>query len=177
MSGPGQEPPVIYLKAGEMHFSEHSVVVLTVLGSCLSVTMFHRKSAISAVCHGFLPECRGRQSCDDGCIERFKYVDCSIRKMLKLFDRRDVKRCELEIKVFGGADMFETEPNGRGTFSVGKLNISTAKKILEQEGMRIVSMDVGGTRGRKLYFHTRTGEVLLKRLQPRVILAGNGAGK
>lgn len=177
MSKPEQELPVIYLKAGEMHFSEQSVAVLTVLGSCLSVTMFHRKLAIGAVCHGFLPQCRGRQSCDDGCREGFKFVDCSIRKMLKLFDRFDVKRCELEVKVFGGADMFDTAPNGRGTFSVGKLNITTATKILEQEGLSIVSMDVGGTRGRKLYFHTRTGEVLLKRLQPRVILAGNGVGK
>jgi chemotaxis protein CheD len=97
--------------------------------------------------------------------------------MLKLFDRFDVKRRELEVKVFGGADMFDAARNGRATFSVGKLNISTAKKIIEQEGLSIVSMDVGGTQGRKLYFHTQTGEVLLKRLQPRVILPGNGAGK
>lgn len=174
MSEPEQELPVIYLKAGEMHFSKRSVVVLTVLGSCLSVTMFHRKLAMGAICHGFLPQCRGRTLCDDGCNERFTYVDCAIRKMLTLFDRFDVKRCELEVKVFGGADMFDSARNGRGIYSIGKLNITTASKILEQEGLNIVSMDVGGTRGRKLYFHTRTGEVLLKRLQPRVILAGNG---
>jgi chemotaxis protein CheD len=177
MSEPAKELPVIYLKAGEMHFSERSAVVLTVLGSCLSVTMFHRKLAMGAVCHGFMPQCRGGQSCDDGCKDGFTYVDCSIRKMLMLFDHFGVKRGELEIKVFGGADMFDTARNGRGTFSVGKQNITTATKILEQEGLNIVSMDVGGTRGRKLYFHTRTGEVLLKRLQPRVILASNGVGK
>ena len=177
MSEPGREQPVIYLRAGEMHFSEQPVVVSTVLGSCLSVTMFHRKLAIGAVCHGFLPQCRSRRACDDGCIEKFKYVDCSIRKMLTLFDGLDVKRRELEVKVFGGADMFDTARNGRATFSIGKLNITTAKKIIEQEGLSIVSMDVGGTRGRKLYFHTQTGEVLLKRLQPCVILASNGVGK
>jgi chemotaxis protein CheD len=107
-------------------------------------------------------------------MEGFKYVDCSIRKMLKLFDRFDVKRRELEIKVFGGADMLDTARNGRGAFSVGKLNITTATMILEQEGLSIVSMDVGGRWGRKLYFHTRTGEVLLKRLQPNIVLAGDG---
>jgi chemotaxis protein CheD len=173
MREPEQELPVIYLKAGEMHFSEQSVVVLTVLGSCLSVTMFHRKLAMGAICHGFLPQCRGRKSCDDGCIEGFTYVDCAIRKMLTQFDRFDVKRCELEVKVFGGADMFDAVRDGKKTFSIGKLNISTASKVLEQEGLSVISMDVGGTRGRKIYFHTRTGEVLLKRLQPRVILAGN----
>jgi chemotaxis protein CheD len=166
--------PVIYLKAGEMHFSRRSFVVLTVLGSCLSVTMFHRKTTMGAICHGFLPQCRGRLLCDDGCVKGFTYVDCAIRKMLTLFDRFDVKRCELEVKVFGGADMFDSARNGRDRYSIGKLNITTASKILEQESLNIVSIDVGGTQGRKLYFHTRTGEVLLKRLQPSVILAGNG---
>jgi chemotaxis receptor (MCP) glutamine deamidase CheD len=32
-------------------------------------------------------------------------------------------------------------------------------------------MDVGGAQGRKLFFNTATGEVLLKRLQPGVIVA------
>ena len=73
--------------------------------------------------------------------------------------------------------MFDTAKNGRATFSIGKLNITTAQKIIEQEGLSIVSMDVGGTRGRKLYFHTRTGKVLIKRLEPCVIMAGDGAGK
>ena len=177
MSEPRWKQPVVYLRAGEMHFSEKPVVVSTVLGSCLSITMFHRKLAIGAVCHGFLPQCRSRQACDDGCIEKFKYVDCSIQKMLKLFDRLDVKRRELEVKVFGGADMFATAKNGRATFSVGKLNITTAEKIIEQEGLSIVSMDVGGTRGRKLYFHTRTGKVLIKHLEPCVIMASIGVGK
>ncbi len=47
-----------------------------------------------------------------------------------------------------------------------------AMQALEKESLSILSIDVGGTTGRKLYFNTRTGEVLLKRLQPRVILAG-----
>ncbi len=176
MKGPERELPVIYLKAGEMLFPEQSAVVLTVLGSCLSVTMFHRKLAMGAICHGILPQCRGRQSCNDGCREGFKYVDCSIRKMLRLFDRLDVKRSDLEVKVFGGADMFDAAGNGKATFSVGKLNITTAKNILDREGLGITSLDVGGTWGRKLYFHPRTGEVLLKRLRPRMILAGDGTG-
>jgi len=176
MNEPKEGLPFIYLKAGEIHFSEYAAVVSTVLGSCLSVTMFNRKLAIGAIFHGFLPQCRVGQSCSNGCTEGFKYVDCSIRKMVKLFDRLDANRRNLEVKVFGGADMFDAARNGRGAFSVGRMNITTAMAILEKEGLNIVSMDVGGTQGRKLYFDTRTGEVLLKRLQPRVILANAGAG-
>jgi chemotaxis protein CheD len=48
---------------------------------------------------------------------------------------------------------------------------------LKKEGLSILSLDVGGATGRKLFFNTHTGEVLLKRLQPRVILASTQAKK
>ena len=52
--------PVIYLKSGEIYFTEEPVIVLTVLGSCVSVTLFHRRLGYSAICHGLLPRCRAR---------------------------------------------------------------------------------------------------------------------
>jgi chemotaxis receptor (MCP) glutamine deamidase CheD len=38
----------------------------------------------------------------------------------------------------------------------------------------VLARDVGGTRGRKIFFNTETGEVLLKRLQPNVTLVEEG---
>ncbi len=77
---------VIYLKSGELHFSEKPSSVMTVLGSCLSVTMFHRKARVGAICHGLLPKCRERALCGRPCAEQAKYVECAILMMVKLFD-------------------------------------------------------------------------------------------
>jgi chemotaxis protein CheD len=164
--------PAIYLKSGEIHFSEQSASVYTVLGSCVAVTMFHRRLRIGAICHGFLPECLEKGQCGGECPEPGKYVDCAIQWMTKRFKQQRVSLHEIEIKVFGGADTFSAGPGGSGGICIGKRNAAMALQALEKEGLSILSLDVGGTTGRKLFFNTHTGEVLLKRLQPRVILAG-----
>ncbi len=171
MNSSSHDLPVIYLKTGELYFSEQPATVITVLGSCLAVTLFHRRTGTGAICHGLMPECRERAGCSSECREPGKYVECAIQWMVNRFRRKQVMLRETEVKVFGGSDMFDAARNGKGGIPVGKLNITMAMKRLELEGLHILSIDVGGAQGRKLFFDTGTGEVLLKRLPPRVILA------
>jgi chemotaxis protein CheD len=150
---------------GEMHFSGEPAVIVTVLGSCLSITMFSRRRGLGGICHGLLPKCgRQKKDCHGECLEGFKYVDCSIRRMVKLFDRHKVRRSEIEVKCFGGADMFARIIERPGVVSIGKQNAMTAEQILTSEGLKPQVVDVGGLQGRKIFFNTNTGEVLLKRL-------------
>ena len=44
------------------------------------------------------------------------------------------------------------------------MNCLTACKVAAEEGLTIAASDLGGTRGRRIHFHTGTGEVLLHRL-------------
>ena len=48
--------------------------------------------------------------------------------------------------------------------NVGKQNIRAALDSMERERIAVAALDVGGGRGRKLFFNTQTGGVLLKRL-------------
>jgi len=164
MSGKTVKLPQVYLKPGEMHFSEDPCVVVTVLGSCLSVTMYHRKRRLGGICHGLLPQCTDKTSCGGACGGGFKYVDCSIRRMVQLFDKHKVRRSEIEVKCFGGSDMFARPIERNHIASIGNQNIAAADEIFRKEGLRVHAIDVGGYQGRKIYFHTHTGDVLLKRL-------------
>jgi chemotaxis protein CheD len=155
---------VIRLRAGEMHYSDAPSLVITVLGSCLSVTMHIPRLGIGGICHGLLPACTGRKGCSGRCGEGFKYVDCSIRQMIGMFIKAGAKRSEIEVKYFGGADMFTRKIEKQGVISVGRQNIMSAEAVLKRAGLRIAKQDAGGLRGRKIYFFTHTGEVLLKRL-------------
>lgn len=170
-----QELPVIYLKAGEVHVSRKPALVLTVLGSCLSVTMFHRRLSIGAICHGLLPQCRDMAECMAGCLDGTKYVDCSIHRMAKHFRGLGALPREIEVKVFGGADMFGGRGAGKAGICVGMQNSKKALEIIEKEGLRVSSKDLGGAQGRKIFFNTATGEVLLKRLPSNVVPADDGA--
>lgn len=158
-------PEHVYLKPGEIYFSDGPAVITTLLGSCVSVTMYSRRVGAGAICHGLLPTCKGRKpcECDNFCCEGMRYVDCSIMRMLGWFEQNGVERKEIEVKVFGGSDMLRgNESSTKAT--VGQQNISIAFQVIEKENLVVSASDVGGLRGRKIYFSTHTGEVLLKRL-------------
>ena len=164
MSAVIKELPMVHLKIGEMRFSDQPMLVVTVLGSCLSVTFYSRRLAIGGICHGIYPSCPRAAGCHGDCAEKFRYVDCSIRQMVKLFGRFGCSRGEIEVKCFGGADIYMKPLDTPGLISVGRQNIAVAEAAFRSEGLTPAARDVGGPQGRKLFFYTHTGEVLLKRL-------------
>ena len=155
------------LKPGEILSSGKPSVVTTVLGSCVSVTMHHTASVFGAICHCMLPKCAERKKCvkEPECREWPKYVECTIRHMIKKLDELNILRSEVVVKLFGGAEMLDrTGPNNGHTKTVGAENVRVAKKILAKEGPGIAVADTGGIIGRKIFFLTHTGEIYLKRL-------------
>jgi chemotaxis protein CheD len=157
--------PVIYLKPGEIYIAQEPAVVQTVLGSCVSVTIHNRKSGTGMISHSLLPSCKERGVCGRVCTEEHKYVECSLRHMIRNLDAINTRHRDIEIKVFGGADMFTSDTKKSSHLTVGKQNVEAALKILKNEGLNVSVSDVGGLQGRKICFYTHTGEVLLKRLR------------
>ena len=141
--------------------SPEPMLITTLLGSCVAVTMFNPRLRLGAICHALLPSCRRDQSCSH--LETGKYVECAVAFMLGQLNARGVLNGEVEAKLFGGSDMFDTVEGGR--FSVGRQNMEMALRTLEEASVRVVTRDLGGARGRKIIFHTHTGEVFLKRMR------------
>ena len=160
--------PMLFLRPGEFFFGETPTLVTTVLGSCISVTMYVPALGIGSICHGLLPTCKGRKqrqcNCGDRCPEGFRFVECSIWRMLEEYMQRGISPKGLQVKLFGGADMFPASEPQRCGKTIGHQNISVALEVIEGEGLVLAAADVGGSRGRKIMFNTATGEVLLKRL-------------
>jgi chemotaxis protein CheD len=144
----------IYLHPGEMCFCDRPTRVETVLGSCVSITMWNARLQIGCICHAVLPRQRGAD-------DPFKYVDSSIQFMLRALEKHSSRRGDLEVKLFGGASMRLPSPNHK---SVGSQNIDMATTVLRDEGITVRISDTGGTSGRKLLFYTGTGEVFVKRI-------------
>ncbi len=159
--------PTLYLKPGEFVISDEPAVITTVLGSCVSVTMFSPRLRIGAICHGLLPQCRDVGPCNNECGKGFRYVDCSVRLMLTEFRRRGIANAEIEAKLFGGADMFAPQEIRPGNITVGRQNIEAAFRICEQERIQVLKSDTGGMYSRKIIFHIHTGDVYLKRTKAK----------
>jgi chemotaxis protein CheD len=149
----------IYLKPGEVVVAREPVLVSTVLGSCVAVTMFSPTRGVGAICHAMLPDNAGREY-------DLRYVDTALKHIYK-----KVNECgagsNLVIKLFGGARVLDVGENGSPGRTVGEQNVAKALEVLELLGLKVNSADTGGEVGRKLFFCTRDGDVYLRRMRHR----------
>lgn len=152
--------PTVYLHPGELVVCREPMKVITVLGSCVSVTLFSRRLGMSAICHGTMPRCKAIKQCTELCIDAFKFMDCAIQHMLRSFREAGAQKGDIVVKVFGGADTLMSKTSN----TIGSQNIKVTLDILGREGLGVAAADVGDNFGRKLIFISATGDVYLKRL-------------
>jgi len=158
--------PTIYLHPGELVICREPMKVITVLGSCVSVTLFSRRLGMSAICHGTMPRCRSIKQCTELCVDAFKFMDCAILHMLRNFRDAGAQNRDIEVKVFGGADTLMSKSSN----TIGSQNIKVTLDILGREGLGVAAADVGDNFGRKLIFISDKGDVYLKRLNKATYL-------
>lgn len=152
--------PHEYLLVGQGGVYRTPTVVQTVLGSCVSVTMYSAKYRWGGIFHALLPRI-GDFSRAASRGECYRFVDASIHELLREFAKAGIYPDSLECKVFGGASPLHQNCDA----SAGSRNVDAAMETLAREGAKVSASSVGGNVGRKLFFRTDTGLVLQKRFQ------------
>lgn len=153
----------IYLQPGELYLAREPAIIRTILGSCIGITFWSAKLRVGALCHPLMPVCPTDLTAEKRLVIGCHYVDFSVRQLSWQFDQLDVSRSELQVKIFGGADMMSNGSKRPAPSAIGRQNSETAIEVLEAEGFKIIASSLGGTLGRNLQFHTGTGEVVLHR--------------
>ena len=166
MAAPKDTLPQVYVQPGESHLVSEPSILRTLLGSCVGVTFWSPRLGAGALCHGVLPRCPRVWPPGFKPSDGHRYVDFSIRYLGQQFDALGASRNELVVKLFGGADVLHVAETRRHRPTVGALNCTAAIEVLAEEGLTVSASDLGGIRGRRIHFHTGTGEVLLYRLNP-----------
>jgi chemotaxis protein CheD len=156
------ELPEIYLQPGEAHFTRQPSIIRTILGSCVGVTFWSARLGAGALCHALLPRCPRSALAGLSFADGRRYVDFAICDLARQFDKLGVPRSEVEVKVFGGADVLPVPASGPLRPTVGRQNCETAVEVLQAEGFRVAASSLGGNSGRSIQFYTGTGEVRLR---------------
>lgn len=154
------ERAVVYLLPGEAHVAREPSILKTVLGSCVGVTFWSTRYGVGALCHGVLPKCPKAAPAS----ERFRYVDSAIRDLVAKFESLGIPRKEVNVKVFGGADVLTVHSRSYRRPTVGRQNWLMALEVLQEENLCPTASDLGGSAGRAIQFDTATGEVMVRRL-------------
>ena len=164
-----------YLKPGEVLLTTEPSLITTVLGSCLSVTMRHKASGMSIICHAVMPARADAREEIKG--NAFLYVDSSLQWMIDRYAEKGIRMRDIEVKMFGGAALFQDPASLQRDASVGQKNIDAATAFLKKHRINLAAWNVGGSRRRKLIFNTETGEVLAKFITKAEISLINCGGK
>ena len=150
----------VYLKPGDVYVSRTPALVSTVLGSCVSVTLYSVEARIGAMCHALLPS----GSLDDG----FRYVDSTVEYLYDKLKIINGRSGGFEAKLFGGADVLNPVGRLSGVPSVGRQNVAVALQVIKKLGIELIASDTGGDRGRKIFFYSNTGEVFLRQVKKSI---------
>jgi chemotaxis protein CheD len=154
--------PEIYLQPGEVYLALQPAVLRTLLGSCVGVTFWSARYGAGALCHALLPWCPKNAPSGLTLAAGRRYVDFVIRDLARQFDQLGAPRSEIQVKLFGGADVLPISSTGPLRPTVGRQNCEAATEVLRAEGFDVIASSLGGTCGRNIQFHTGTGEVRLR---------------
>ena len=145
----------VVLKAGEFHFGGGHTRISTLLGSCVSITLWHPRKRIGGMCHYMLTERKRRiDAPPDG-----RYASEAFELFLQHVARERTQPSEYQAKLFGGANMFGETTGER--LDIGARNIAYGLELLASRHIAIVSRHVGGNGRRKLHFDLWSGDVWL----------------
>ena len=142
---------------GEYYVTDRDMLLVTVLGSCVSACIRDPKLGIAGMNHFMLPE--GRDG--DGVLSASARYGTSamellINQLLKIGARRNA----LEAKVFGGGNVLP----GLTLSNVGERNAAFVLEYLATERIAVAARDLGGLHPRKIYQFAHTGRVRVKQL-------------
>ena len=150
----------IFLNPGDYAFGDAQTRIRTILGSCVAVTFWHPGLRIGAMCHYLLPT----RSPSQGGVPGGKYADDVIPIIGAHFLEMNLHPSTLEVKMFGGSNMFPGLTLGQ-SLNIGTKNIHVGLTILTRSGFNIVNYDLAGGTNRTVVFDIPSGEVWVRQGQ------------
>ena len=137
---------------GEYFVSTEDLVIMTVLGSCISACIWDGKARCGGMNHFMLP---------DGDADGFgRYGSYAMELLINEMLKKGARRETMQAKVFGGAAVMA----GFTTMNVGERNTKFVLEYLATERIPVVSQDVLDIHPRKVCYFPATGKALVKRL-------------
>jgi chemotaxis protein CheD len=152
----------IFLQPGELFVGDAGFKIRTILGSCVSITLWHPGKRIGGMSH-FLLASRGtigRGQDLDG-----RYGDEALHSLIQQLDSYGVSHLQCQAKVFGGGNMFPDHCHA-GAINVGQRNGEAARSMLLAKNIPIVSESLFGVGHRQIVFDVSNGDVWSKQIRP-----------
>lgn len=153
----------IFLQPGEYFVADADYQLRTMLGSCVSITLWHPPTRQGAMSHFLLPT----YGLIDAVVRPLdaRYGDEALTLMLTELAQAGVQPSQCQGKIFGGGNMFPKHSR-TSTMHIGRRNGEAARALLQLHGIPIVSESLFGIGHRQIIFDISTGDVWSHQVQP-----------
>jgi chemotaxis protein CheD len=131
-------------------------VLVTVLGSCVSACIRDPRAGIGGMNHFMLPHSKAGNWAGD--LQSTRFGNFAMEKLINELLKAGCSRNSLEIKVFGGGNVTDTQN------AIGTDNSEFILRYLEAEGLRCVAQDLRGQLPRRIHYTPTTGKVIRRLL-------------
>lgn len=156
---------VVNIHIGEYYSSRDPVIISTVLGPCVAVCLYDKSSKIGGMNHILMPGGGSSSGKNRGLESR--YAITAMELLINQMMRLGADRYNLTAKIFGGASILSAiSPD----FSMGMKNVESVVNFLITENIPIKNYNFGGSDSRRIYYHTDSDTVLLKRIKPKEVI-------
>lgn len=162
---PGDEAVDVFLDPGDWFVGHAGFRIRTVLGSCVSIALWHPRARVGGMSHFLLPTRgapAGRNELDG------RYGDEAMLLLLGQFRLAGLRAADCVAKVFGGGNMFADQAVARH-IAVGQRNGEAARALLQAHGIRIVSESLYGSGHRQVIFDVDSGDVWVRQVPPALV--------
>jgi chemotaxis protein CheD len=153
------ECDAVKILPGEYYATTDDTLIVTVLGSCVSVCLRDPVLNIGGMNHFLLPtdDSTTISSVSESARYGVYAMELLINQMFKLgADKR-----RLEAKIFGGGNVLR----GLTLSNVGQRNAEFVVDYLKSESIPIIASDLLDEYPRKVYFFPETGKVLVRKIK------------
>ena len=148
----------VVLRPGDFHFGGGNTRISTLLGSCVSLTLWHPRKRIGGMCHYMMAE-RDHRTEPAGQKPDGRYATEAFELFLQHMEKAGTRPSEYQAKLFGGANMFSQKAEGK--LDIGARNIEVAHQFLASQHIALLAEHIGGSGRRKLHFDVWNGNVWL----------------
>jgi len=154
-----QEDVIMIPSGGFYVTTDDNEVLTTVLGSCVAACMRDPYANVGGMNHFLRPN--GQKS-PASSSRVTKFGNYAMETLINEILSRGGRRSRLEIKIFGGGNMFE------GSMPIGEYNVGFVEGYLRKEGMAIAAKHVGGQQARCLRYWPMTGKARMLLLSRQI---------
>jgi chemotaxis protein CheD len=147
----------VKIKPGEYFVTQRDMLIVTVLGSCVSACIRDSKSGAGGMNHFMLPGADADEPLSPSARYGAYAMEILINNLIKL----GAVRRNLEAKIFGGGKVLK----GFQYTNIGERNVEFVKHYLDTEKIRVVGSDLLDIFPRKVYFFPKSGRALVRLLK------------